>query len=164
MTTWTTGSKRSASPPGGTNDVTNNRYMQSRRWQRKGTSLAGLLAMAVHLAAFALGAIMPVATALAEAQADPFEIVICTVHGPVTVDARELGIDTDSEAPAKMPRGACALSLQATAAVAIETPPGLLVLPVVYDPQPVMAVVNTRTAYTPPHLRGSAPRGPPHTS
>lgn len=117
--------------------------------------------MAVHLAAFALGAIMPVATALAAAEAEPFEIVICTVNGPVTLDARDIG---DGEAPTKLPRSACALSLQAAAPVAVDTAPALLIEPVEYTPADHAPVVDTRPAYRAPQLRTSPPRAPPHAS
>lgn len=121
--------------------------------------------MAVHLAAFALGAIMPVATALAAAEAEPFEIVICTVNGPVTLDARDLGVDIgDGEAPTKMPRSACALSLQAAAPVAVDKAPAPLIEPVEYLPADHAPVADTRPAYRAPQLRTSPPRAPPHTS
>ncbi len=136
------------------------------RSRQKVTALTGLIALAVHLAAFSLAALMPVTTALAAAQAEPFEIVICTVHGPITIDARELGIEISGETSTPdLPRTACDLDLQTTAAIAIDTPPLLLSAPVRYvDTSKQQPMADTRPAYATPLNRASPPRAPPHTS
>lgn len=138
-------------------------------YRRKGMALTGLLALAVHLAAFSLAAIMPITTALAAAEAQPFEIVICTVHGPVTIDARELGVemDVDLSNPSNLPlfpRTACDLALQSVTAIAIDTTPLPHVIPVAYADTRVDRPAGSRPAYSATRKRASPPRAPPHTS
>ncbi|MGD1935502.1 MAG: hypothetical protein ACFB0Z_13550 [Candidatus Phaeomarinobacter sp.] len=135
-----------------------------QRFRRKGTALVGLLALAVHLAAFSLAAVMPIATAQAAAEAEPFEIVICTIHGPVVMDARDLGMDVSGETPPEIPRSACDLAMQATAAMAYDTPVGVVAWPVTYEDTHVLRVTDSAPAYAAPLMRSAPPRAPPVTS
>jgi|GEM_PF-7114582 len=135
---------------------------QHSRYRRRGTALAGLVALAVHLAAFSLAAVMPVTTAMAAAEAEPFEIVICTVHGPVVMDARDLGIDTNG-AP-ELPRTACDLAMQAVAAFTTATDAPTPSAPVTYDDLRVDRPSSSAPAYDAPLLTAAPPRAPPATS
>lgn len=125
----------------------------------------GLLALAVHFAAFSLAAVMPVATALAAAEAQPFEIVICTVHGPVTMDARDLGLDLSEQTRApELPRTACDLALKGVTAIAASSQPDAAPIPVSYaeaniERPTVLSLVHAL------HLNPTAPtRAPPPQS
>ncbi len=133
-----------------------------RRFRRRGTALVGLLALAVHLAAFSLAAVMPVTTALAAAEAEPFEIVICTVHGPVVMDARDLGMDTAEGDVPEMPRTACDLAIHSVMTVAIDTASADLHVPVTYLDTRTDRPVGARPAYTEPRSFSFPPRAPPH--
>lgn len=133
-----------------------------RRFRRRGTALAGLMALAVHLAAFSLAAVMPISTALAAAEAEPFEIVICTVHGPVVMDARDLGIDVADETQQEMPRTACDLDMQSVLAITIDTDLTGLHIPVTYVDTRTDRPVGTRPAYAAPRHSSSPPRAPPY--
>jgi len=135
-----------------------------RRFRRRGTALVGLMALAVHLAAFSLAALMPVTTALAAAEAEPFEIVICTVHGPVVMDARDLGMDASDGEPPEVPRNACDLAMKATAALAHEAFAAPVVWPVTYEDTRVVRATDAAPAYAAPQMRSTPPRAPPHTS
>lgn len=135
-----------------------------QRFRRRGTALAGLMALAVHLAAFSLAAVMPISTALAAAEAEPFEIVICTVHGPVVMDARDLGITVSGGETPDIPRNACDLAMQATAAIAVDTPVDAIVWPVTYEDTRVERATGSAPAYAAPLMRSAPPRAPPHIS
>lgn len=133
-----------------------------RRFRRRGTALVGLMALAVHLAAFSLAAVMPITTALAAIEAEPFEIVICTVHGPVTMDVRDLGMDTADGGVPDMPRTACDLAMQAVMAIAVDTASAALHVPVTYLDTRTDRPVGARPAYTEPRSFSFPPRAPPH--
>ena len=138
--------------------------IQQQRFRRRGTALAGLVALAVHLAAFSLAAVMPITTALAAAEAEPFEIVICTVHGPVTMDARDLGMDVAGKSAPELPRTACDLAMQATAAIANNALDTTAAWPVTYEDARVERATDTAPAYAAPQMRSTPPRAPPFTS
>ncbi|MDW3096944.1 MAG: hypothetical protein R8J41_02500 [Alphaproteobacteria bacterium] len=137
---------------------------RQRRFRRRGTALAGLLALVVQMAAFSLASVMPISTALAAAEAEPFEIVICTVHGPVVMDARDLGITVSGDETPDIPRNACDLAMQATAAFALDTSTHAIVWPVTYEDTRVVRATGSAPAYTAPLMRSAPPRAPPHTS
>jgi len=115
----------------------------------------GLLALAVHLAAFSLAALMPVTTPLAAAEAEPFEIVICTIHGPVVMDARDLGIDASSGELPEVPRTACDLAMKATGILVLDTNSPAVTWPVTYEDTRVARVTESAPVYTAPLMRAA---------
>lgn len=134
------------------------------RTRRRMTGLAGLLAMAVHLAAYALAGAMPVAMAQAEAAAGPGEIVICTVHGPVRLDASALGLEPADEPPVLPERGPCDVAQHAAgmALAALAAPPAARAP----GPAAICILCPDRMAAHLPaiDIRTAPPRAPPVTA
>lgn len=130
------------------------------------TGLLGLAAMAVHLAAFALGAVMPVTMAQAAAEAAPGDIVICTIHGPLRINAASLGLavpEDGSSVPASTDRQPCDVAQHAAAFAIAGLPSASSLAPAPVAPA-CITCPGSRAAHKPSAMaRADLPRAPPVT-